>query len=151
MEDPATRAAQAALHDLPGHLLWRARARVASTVAALLPGTTDLNAYAALLALADEEPQSQQGLARLCGVSGTTMTAVAETLQAEGLVERIRNPADRRSYALTRTPEGAEAARRWRRHAEDLEESLTPYFSLAEREELRRHREHEAAETAQEA
>ena len=130
MEDPANRAALAELHDLPGHLLWRARARVASTVAALLPGTTDLHAYAALLALADEEPQSQQGLARLCGVSGTTMTTVAETLQAEGLVERIRKPADRRSYALTRTPAGRDAVRRWAPDVRELEDhlasSLTP-------------------------
>src|SRR5512141_328417 len=106
MDESARRAALAELHDLPGHLLWRARARVSGTVAELLPGTTDLHAYAALLALAEAEPQSQQSLARVCGVSGTTMTSVAESLQAEGLVERIRNPGDRRSYALTRTTAG---------------------------------------------
>jgi DNA-binding MarR family transcriptional regulator len=49
----------------------------------------------------------------------------------------VRNTEDRRSYALTRTPEGAAAARRWRRHAEDLEEALTASFTAAEREELR--------------
>ncbi len=125
MEETATRAALAELHDLPGHLLWRARARVSATVADLLPGTVDLHAYAALLALADHEPQSQQGLARMCGVSGTTMTAVAETLQAEGLVERIRNPADRRSYALTRTAAGRAAADRWAVDVHELEEHLT--------------------------
>ena len=62
---------------------------------------------------------------------------MAAALAEQGLVERVRKPDDRRSYALTRTPEGAAAARRWRRHAEDLEEALTPGFSLAEREELR--------------
>ena len=59
------------------------------------------------------------------------MVKVAAELADQGLVERVRNPDDRRSYALTRTPEGAAAARRWRRHAEDLEEALTPGFSLA--------------------
>ena len=58
------------------------------------------------------------------------MTAVAETLQAEGLVERLRNPADRRSYALTRTPAGRDAVRRWAPDVRDLEvhlaTSLTP-------------------------
>ena len=109
----------------PGTCSGGPRARVSATVADLLPGTADLHAYAALLALADHEPQSQQGLARMCGVSGTTMTTVAETLQAEGLVERIRNPADRRSYALTRTPAGRAAADRWAADVHELEEHLT--------------------------
>ena len=65
------------------------------------------------------------------------MAKVASALVDQGLVERVRNPDDRRSYALTRTPEGAAAARRWRRHAEDLEEALTAGFTEAEREELR--------------
>src|SRR4051794_41291317 len=65
------------------------------------------------------------------------MVRVAADLAAQGLVKRVRNPDDRRSYALTRTPEGAAAARRWRRHAEDLEDSVTAGVSLDEREELR--------------
>ncbi len=138
MEETATRAALAELRDLPGHLLWRARARVSATVADLLPGTVDLHAYAALLALADHEPQSQQGLARMCGVSGTTMTAVAETLQAEGLVERIRNPADRRSYALTRTAAGRGAADRWAVDGHELEEHLTCALTPRDVARLRR-------------
>ena len=67
-------------------------------------------------ALGVEEPQSQQSLARMCGVSGTTMTSVAEALQTDGLVERVRNPADRRSYSLTRTTAGRAAVRRWAPH-----------------------------------
>ncbi len=125
MDAPATRAAHAELRDLPGHLLWRARARVAGLIADLLPGTVDLHSYAALLALGDLEPQSQQSLARLCALSGTTMTTVAETLQSAGLVERVRNPVDRRCYALTRTPAGREAVRRWAGDVRDLEDHLT--------------------------
>ena len=59
----------------------------------------------------------------MSGVSGTTMTSVAETLQADGLVERIRNPADRRSYALTRTPAGRAAVRRWALDVRRLEDA----------------------------
>lgn len=138
MDEAARKAALAELHDLPGHLLWRARARVSTTVAALLPGTTDLHAYAALLALADAEPQSQQSLARVCGVSGTTMTSVAESLQAEGLVERIRNPGDRRSYALTRTAAGRDAVARWAPDVRDLEDHLTSALSDRDVTRLRR-------------
>ena len=110
----------------PGHLIWRAAARV--TVAprrGRCPPGVDIHAYAALLALAGGATRSQQSLADTIDVSRTTMAKVAAELADQGLVERVRNPDDRRSYALTRTPEGAAAARRWRRHAEDLEDALT--------------------------
>ena len=122
----------ATLYELPGHLLWRASARVALAVGSALPPGIDLHAYAALLALAKQEPQSQQGLARLTAVSGTTMTAVAEALGQEGLVARIRNPDDRRSYSLTRTPAGRAAVREWEPHVTRLEEQLTEPLSEAD-------------------
>ena len=132
MDEDARAAAVAMLHAQPGHLLWRAQARVAAQVAATLPGRTDIHAYAALLALGVEEPQSQQGLARMSGVSGTTMTSVAESLQVESLVERVRNPADRRSYSLTRTPAARAAVRRWAPHVRRLEERLTADLTPAQ-------------------
>jgi DNA-binding MarR family transcriptional regulator len=123
---------------LPGHLFWRAHARVGSALAEVLPPGVDIHAYAVLLALAGGVTRSQQSLSQTVSVSRTTMVRVAADLAAQGLVKRVRNLEDRRSYALTRTPEGAAAARRWRRHAEDLEESITAGFTLEEREELRR-------------
>ena len=121
MEESARQAALSDLYSQPGHLLWRSAARVDAEIALLLPGRADLHAYAALLALAQDEPLSQQSLANMCGVSGTTMTSVAESLQRDGLVERIRNPADRRSYALTRTTAGRAAVRRWEPDVRGLE------------------------------
>lgn len=126
-----------ALAELPGHLVWRARARVVAALEDVLPDSVDIHAYAVLLALAGGETLTQRALADTTSVSGTTMTRVAADLAARGLVARVRNPEDRRSYALTRTPEGAVAARTWRRHAEDLEEALTPGFSVRDREDLR--------------
>lgn len=125
------------LATLPGHLFWRAQARVSSALGEVLPPGVDIHAYAALLALSGGITRSQQGLAETISVSRTTMVRVAADLSSQGLVRRVRNPADRRSYALTRTPEGAAAARRWRRHAEDLEDTITSGFTLTEREELR--------------
>ena len=122
---------------MPGHLFWRAQARVSAALDEVLPVGVDIHAYAALLALSGGLTRSQQSLATTISVSRTTMVKVASDLSAQGLVKRIRNPDDQRSYALTRTPEGAAAARRWRRHAEDLEDSVTAGFSLDEREELR--------------
>jgi DNA-binding MarR family transcriptional regulator len=122
---------------LPGHLFWRAQARVTSALAEVLPPGVDIHAYAVLLALSGGVTRSQQALAETISVSRTTMVRVATDLATQGLVERVRNPDDRRSYALTRTPEGAAAARRWRRHAEDLEDSITSGFAPEERAELR--------------
>lgn len=127
-----------ALAESPGHLLWRAAARVTVELGATLPPGVDMHAYAALLSLAGGVTRSQQAIAETIAVSRTTMVKVAAGLTEQGLVERVRNPDDRRSYALTRTPHGATAARTWRRHAEDLEDALTVGFSDAEREELRR-------------
>lgn len=125
------------LYAQPGHLLWRATARVTREVDRLLPGNVDLHAYAALVALADHEPQSQRSLASSTGVSGTTLTSVAHTLQADGLVERVRNPEDRRSYSLSRTPAGRSAVRRWEPHVRRLEEQLTAAFTATEARRLR--------------
>jgi DNA-binding MarR family transcriptional regulator len=126
-----------ALGELPGHLVWRARQRVVVALEEVLPDNVDIHGYAVLLALAGGATRSQQALAQTVSVSRTTMMRVAADLSDRGLVERVRNPDDRRSYALTRTPEGAAAARQWRRYAEDVEESITSGFTLREREDLR--------------
>jgi len=127
-----------ALADLPGHLFWRAHARVATALADMLPDGVDIHAYAALVALSGGVTRSQTSLAETISVSRTTMVKIAAELSAQGLVERVRNPDDRRSYALTRTPEGATAAHAWKHHADALEDSITASFTAAEREELHR-------------
>src|SRR6478736_3165299 len=101
-----------ALADAPGHLLWRAAARVNVELGATLPPGVDIHAYAALLTLAGGATRSQQAIASMIDVSRTTMVRVAADLAEQGLVERARNPDDRRSYALSRTPDGAATARR---------------------------------------
>ncbi|MFC6041805.1 MarR family winged helix-turn-helix transcriptional regulator [Nocardioides hankookensis] len=127
-----------ALAEHPGHLFWRAAARVNVALSEALPPTVDVHAYAALLALAGGAERSQQAIAESISISRTTMVKVAASLSDQGLVTRVRNPNDRRSYALARTPEGAAAARRWRRHIEDLEDAITAGFTLEEREDLSR-------------
>ena len=134
---PRGRTLLPALSDLPGHLVWRARARVVAALEDVLPEAVDMHAYAVLLALAGGATRSQRALADTVSVSGTTMVRVASGLADQGLVERVRNPDDRRSYALTRTAEGAAAARAWRRYAEDVEDSITAGFTLRDREDLR--------------
>lgn len=121
-----------------GHLFWRASARVHEALATALPPGVDVRSYAALLALEAGKTRTQQSIAGAIDASRTTIVKVAADLVEQGLVTRVRNPDDRRSYALTRTPEGAAAARRWRRHVDDIDDSLTAVFTVEEREELRR-------------
>lgn len=124
------------LGKLPGHLVWRAHARVILLLAEL-PPDVDVHAYGVLLALADGEPRSQQSLADTISVSRTTLANVAASLARAGLVERVRNPVDRRSYALTRTAAGAAAAVRWEPHIDALDDAFDRPFSDTERDDLR--------------
>src|SRR5262249_18538060 len=62
---------------IPGHLIWRAAARVTFALGETLPPGDDIHAYAALLALAAGQARSQQWLADTVAVSRTTMTKVA--------------------------------------------------------------------------
>ncbi len=120
-----------------GHLFWRAAARVHAALAETLPPGVDVHEYAALLSLEGGITRTQQSIAAAISTSRTTVVKVAADLVAQGLVTRVRNPDDRRSYALTRTAAGAAAARRWRRHVEDLDDALTSVFSIDEHEEFR--------------
>ncbi|HEY2877895.1 MarR family winged helix-turn-helix transcriptional regulator [Nocardioides sp.] len=125
-----------ALGGLAGHVVWRAHARVASAIESVLPDNVDVQAYAALVALGDGVPRSQQALAHTVSVSRTTVMRVAAELADQGLVERVRNPHDRRSYLLTRTPEGAIAARTWRRHVDQLEDAIIAGLTPRQRDDL---------------
>jgi DNA-binding MarR family transcriptional regulator len=124
------------LADLSGHLIWRAQAQVTAATDSVLPENVDVHAYAVLVALGDGVPRSQQALARTVDVSRTTVMRVASDLADRGLVERVRNPSDRRSYLLTRTPEGARTARAWRRHVQALEDAVTSGLTPRQHDDL---------------
>jgi DNA-binding MarR family transcriptional regulator len=47
-----------------------------------------------------EVPLTAKNLAELIGLTGGAVTGVADRLEAAGLVERVRDPADRRRYEL---------------------------------------------------
>lgn len=61
----------------------------------------------ALWAIAYTPPQSPQiEIARRIGIEGATLTRMLDTLEAEGLVERVPDPSDRRSKHIRITDEG---------------------------------------------
>src|SRR5580700_4480386 len=59
-----------------------------------------------LTRLAANEGKAQQVIGELIGLNPTQMVFLVDELEDRGFVERRRNPADRRSYALYLTPAG---------------------------------------------
>ena len=64
-----------------------------------------------LRAISLEPGRSQQALARHLGTPATRLVALVDGLEQRGLVERRRNPDDRRLYAVH--PQGLEEASQW--------------------------------------
>lgn len=108
------------LSDQLGFLLGRAHlAHRAIAERALASVGLSGRQFGALAVIVDEGPLSQQRLGERQGIDRTTMVAVVDELERRGLVERRRNPDDRRAYSLHATPpargvlkQGGEAAKR---------------------------------------
>lgn len=59
-----------------------------------------------VLNLLAEGPISQQALGEQLGIDRTTVVELIDGLEGQGVVVRVRNAADRRSYSLNLTPRG---------------------------------------------
>jgi DNA-binding MarR family transcriptional regulator len=81
-------------------------------------------------------PMSQQALGEYIGKDRTTIVAIVDELEREGLVERRRNPADRRAYALQVTPRGHDWLTRAKPALIAAEGDLLEPLDFAERETL---------------
>lgn len=89
-----------------------------------------------LLRLAVSEGRSQQAIGELIGLNSTRMVFLVDELEQRGLVERRRNDADRRSYALYLTDAGWAKLRQVRQVAGQHQAELGSSLSPAERAEL---------------
>ncbi|MFB7950552.1 MarR family winged helix-turn-helix transcriptional regulator, partial [Kitasatospora phosalacinea] len=65
------------------------------------------------------EPVRMRDLAEHVGNAPRTTTTIVDSLERDGLVERVRHPTDRRAFLLTLTAEGA----RCHREAEELDQA----------------------------
>lgn len=65
-----------------------------------------------VLNLIAEGAISQQALGEQLGIDRTTVVELIDQLEQQGVVVRRRNPADRRSYALSLTPKGRTVQKR---------------------------------------
>jgi DNA-binding MarR family transcriptional regulator len=89
-----------------------------------------------LVRLAANEGKSQQALGELLGLNATRMVFLVDELEQRGLVERRRNPADRRSYALYLTELGRDTLHQVRQVTAEHENQLGSSLTGPERSQL---------------
>jgi MarR family transcriptional regulator, organic hydroperoxide resistance regulator len=100
----------------PGYLVWRLsiKWRVAVDRALAPLGLTHAQ-YVMLASLSGMDHAgllpSQRELADHTGLEALYVSKLARTLEADGLIERTRDPKDTRTMRLTLTPRGREAVR----------------------------------------
>jgi DNA-binding MarR family transcriptional regulator len=128
----------AALTERLGFLVAKTHAIVhAIAEETLAPLDLHVKEYAGLNVLYEAGPLSQHAVGAILGVDRTTMVAVVDELERKGLVERGRNPDDRRAYALAITDDGVSTMRRARRLLATAERRFVAPLSPAEVEQLR--------------
>ncbi len=91
-----------------------------------------------LTRLAANQGRSQQAIAEMIGVNATRMVFLVDELERLGLVERRRNPADRRSHALYLTDAGTAMLDRVKAVAAQHEAQISAGLSDDERLQVTR-------------
>jgi DNA-binding MarR family transcriptional regulator len=95
--------------------------------------------HVGLMRLLDErEGMSQQALGDLLGLNATRVVFLIDDMEKRGLVERRRNPSDRRSHALYLTQAGQLALVRARLLGRHHDDELTAALRAPDRKELLR-------------
>src|SRR3954470_10102707 len=126
----------AELTDYTGYLLRTAFVRAASLVPKTFPAGEHPRDAGVLSTLEAVGPCSQQQLVEALHVNRSMMVKLIDGLEARGLVERRRNPADRRSYALYPTAAGRQALEAMAPLMDRGEAIFAQALSGAERERL---------------
>jgi DNA-binding MarR family transcriptional regulator len=93
--------------------------------------------YTALTVLERHPDLSSAQLARNSFVTAQTMADMVRALEDRGLVERHRDPADRRRLVLALTADGRALLRRYRGAVAELEKRMLAGLTAGEAAELR--------------
>src|SRR5215471_17701897 len=89
-----------------------------------------------LYRLAANEGKAQQVIGELIGLNPTQMVFLVDELESRGFVERRRNPADRRSYALYLTQAGRDMLAKVQEVGRIHQAKLGASLSQSEQEQL---------------
>lgn len=86
--------------------------------------------------LADQGPLSQHEIGQLLNIDRTTMVDLVDQLEKGGIVRRDRNPRDRRSHAVTLTPNGKTKQKRAMQAFDGAVDDFFAPLSPAERKQF---------------
>jgi DNA-binding MarR family transcriptional regulator len=125
------------LPDLLGYHLRRAQSAVFQDFAASIDGANVTPGQFGVLALIEANAGlSQTRLAEILGIDRSTLVAVIDKLEDQGLVERAARPNDRRSHALKLSHDGQNKFEMLARLVKKHESRIARRLSARERQTL---------------
>ena len=120
-----------------GQLLFVAQqAAQALAIERLEPLGLSPRAWGVLSTLVESGPLTQIELATTLSIDRTAMVYLLDDLERQGLVERVRNPADRRSFLIHPTAQGEQTQRKAAAALGGAAETLLQPLDAAERRQL---------------
>ncbi len=124
--------------DRMGQLLFVA-SQAASVLATRCLEPLGLNprSWGVLSTIAESGPCTQIQLATSLAIDRSAMVYLIDGLEAAGLVERLRNPDDRRAFLITLTDGGRRTQQRAAAAMTSAQETLLEPLNKGERDELR--------------
>jgi DNA-binding MarR family transcriptional regulator len=135
--EPLIRGVPAELAEHTGFLLSKLGRTTSHRFAeAMEPFGLDPRQFAVITVLAAHDGVAQQELAERLLIHPSSMVAVVDDCETAGLLERRRDPADRRRYAIHLTPKGRAVLARARDAAATLHREMFAELDAAEQAEL---------------